>query len=88
MKELPPAEIIAWLRSKEGERWSMQYLFRVNRFYGTARSGVFGSLLNLNELASPDHWYTPVNESICHQMCDDDWLYEPEKLPQGLSSPA
>ena len=46
-QELPPEQVIAWLRSDEGERWALTWLHRIIR-HGSD-SGLFGCVLEQPE---------------------------------------
>lgn len=88
MTEWTQAEVIEWLKTDEGTEWERDNVWPIVPWYHS-RNGAFGSILTLRELGSGDHQYRPRTEhvlKICTEI--DECMYEPDRIPKGLSSPA
>jgi hypothetical protein len=92
VEELPPAEVIEWLHTKEGEEWSESHTRRVRRWSGGHWAGVFGGIENQKSLGDWTHQYTPEPDAYLRmggyiKELGDRYIYEPETV-KGLCSPA
>lgn len=69
--EWPPERVIAWLRSPEGEAWSVSRAGDVERFgmpagfyFDEEDDGVFGTVTPISELGDESHetrWPEPID---------------------------
>lgn len=58
--ELPPEQVIAWLRTAEGKQWSRLRIGRTLESHN-ARSGVFASVLRDGGAHSRASWPEPAD---------------------------
>ena len=87
-------DVIEWLKTDDGEQWTRSSVYPAERHeFFTGRRGAFADIEPLSVLGDWYHAYTPFPETDLKAGLIDDHsglphLYEPEKLPQGLSCPA
>lgn len=88
-------EVIEWLKTSEGERWTQNMINPVRRYeWFTDRQGAFADIEPISWLGDFTHAYRPIPEEYLKEgyprTSEEDLphMYEPEKLPSGLSCPA
>jgi hypothetical protein len=84
---MTPVEIISWLRSPEGEKWSLGYHNTLQ--HQGHREGTIATVEEFPEDSISWHAaYRPHDDNtIAYHVNAGDILFEPESV-EGLSSPA